>query len=168
MRFLRRGVAEIRRRLGITRAEVTLQVSVWLIEPYVKEFVNTRTQSWFMNDFMNETRRVYIGKEHVNIDAQHSATGDSIGFWDDDKLVVWTNWVNPADYFRAMPQSTRARRNLAGGGRPEWIASTRHAGDVLRLHRLGDTSVRGVHARCAARARSGRCPNPELGVRFQQ
>ena len=75
----------------------------WLWEPYVKEFVNTPKQTWMMNDLMNETRRVYIGAEHVNIDAKHSATGDSIGFWDDDKLVIWTKWVNPADYLRGLP-----------------------------------------------------------------
>ena len=75
----------------------------WLWEPYIKEFVNMPHQSWLMNDFMNETRRVYIGKEHVNIDGKHSATGDSIGFWDEDKLVIWTKWVNPADYVRGMP-----------------------------------------------------------------
>jgi hypothetical protein len=75
----------------------------WLWEPYIKEFVNTPKQTWMMNDFMNETRRVYIGAEHVNIDAKHSSTGDSIGFWDNDKLVIWTKWVNPADYVRGMP-----------------------------------------------------------------
>jgi hypothetical protein len=75
----------------------------WLWEPYVKEFVNTPKQTWMMNDVMNETRRIYIGKEHVNIDAKHSSTGDSIGFWDADKLVIWTKWVNPADYVRGMP-----------------------------------------------------------------
>ena len=75
----------------------------WLWEPYVKEFANTPTQTWMMNDFMNETRRVYLGSEHVNIDAKHSATGDSIGFWDKDKLIVWTKWINPADYTRGMP-----------------------------------------------------------------
>jgi len=75
----------------------------WLWEPYIKEFVNTPRQTWMMNDFMNETRRIYIGKEHVNIDAKHSATGDSIGFWDEDKLIIWTKWVNPADYVRGMP-----------------------------------------------------------------
>jgi hypothetical protein len=75
----------------------------WLWEPYIKEFVNTPKQSWMLNDMMNETRRIYIGKEHVNIDARHSATGDSIGFWDSDKLVIWTKWVNPADYVRGMP-----------------------------------------------------------------
>jgi hypothetical protein len=75
----------------------------WLWEPYIKEFVNMPQQSWLMNDMMNETRRVYIDKEHVNIDAQHSSTGDSIGFWDEDKLIIWTKWVNPADYVRGMP-----------------------------------------------------------------
>jgi hypothetical protein len=75
----------------------------WLWEPYIKEFVNLPYQTWMMNDFMNETRRIYIGKEHVNIEAKHSSTGDSIGFWDEDKLVIWTKWVNPADYVRGMP-----------------------------------------------------------------
>ncbi len=75
----------------------------WLWEPYIKEFVNMPTQSWMMNDLMDETRRVYIGADHVNIDAKHSATGDSIGFWDNDKLVIWTRWVNPADYLRGLP-----------------------------------------------------------------
>jgi hypothetical protein len=75
----------------------------WLWEPYIKEFVNTPKQTWMFNDLMNETRRIYIGGEHVNIDAKHSATGDSIGFWDGDKLIIWTKWLNPADYVRAMP-----------------------------------------------------------------
>ena len=75
----------------------------WLWEPYIKEFVNLPHQSWLMNDMMNETRRVYIGKEHVNIESKHSPLGDSIGFWDGDKLTIWTKWVNPADYVRGMP-----------------------------------------------------------------
>ena len=75
----------------------------WLWEPYIKEFVNLPNQSWLMNDMMNETRRIYIGKEHVNIENKHSPLGDSIGFWDNDKLVIWTKWVNPADYVRGMP-----------------------------------------------------------------
>ena len=75
----------------------------WLWEPYVKEFVNMPNQSWMMNDMMNETRRVYIGAEHVNMEGKHSPLGDSIGFWDGDKLVIWTKWVNPADYVRGMP-----------------------------------------------------------------
>ena len=60
-------------------------------------------QTWMMNDFMNETRRIYINGKHVNVDGKHSATGDSIGFWDKDKLIIWTKWINPADYTRGMP-----------------------------------------------------------------
>lgn len=86
----------------LTRCEYP-GVPRWLREPYVKEFVNTPSQSWMLNDFMNEWRRIYIRKEHVNIDGKHSSTGDSIGFWDGDKLVAWTKWVNPADYFRGLP-----------------------------------------------------------------
>jgi hypothetical protein len=75
----------------------------WLWEPYIKEFVHLPHQSWLMNDMMNETRRIYIGKEHVNIENTHSPLGDSVGFWDENKLVVWTKWVHPADYVRGMP-----------------------------------------------------------------
>jgi hypothetical protein len=75
----------------------------WIWEPYIKEFVNTPKQTWMMNDFMNETRRIYINGKHINTEATHFATGDSIGFWDNDKLIIWTKWVNPADYVRGMP-----------------------------------------------------------------
>ncbi|MFD1253438.1 hypothetical protein DEVEQU_00962 [Devosia equisanguinis] len=75
----------------------------WLLEPYVREFVNTPDQSWWLNDLANETRRVYINQEHKNIDGSHSPTGDSIGFWNGDKLIVWTNDMWPADYFRGYP-----------------------------------------------------------------
>lgn len=95
----------------------------WLWEPYVKEFVNMPNQSWLMNDMMNETRRIYIGKEHVNTESKHFPLGDSIGFWDGDKLVIWTKWVNPADYVRGMPltsnqfemvETWQERRSSAG------------------------------------------------------
>lgn len=75
----------------------------WQQEPYVREFVNTPTQSWWLNDLANETRRIYVDQEHKNIDGQHSPEGDSIGFWADDKLVVWTNDMWPADWFRGLP-----------------------------------------------------------------
>lgn len=78
----------------------------WLLEPYVREFVNTPTQSWWLNDLANDTRRIYINEEHKNIDGAHSPNGDSIGFWADDKLIVHTVDVWPMDYFRGYPPTS--------------------------------------------------------------
>jgi hypothetical protein len=78
----------------------------WLLEPYVREFVNTPDQSWWMNDLANETRRIYINQGHKNVENAHSPTGDSIGFWAGDKLIVHTTDIWPADYFRGYPPTS--------------------------------------------------------------
>ena len=78
----------------------------WLLEPYVREFVNTPSQSWWMNDLGNDTRRIYIGEEHKNIDGTHFPEGDSIGFWVDDMLIVHTIQIYPNDYFRGQPPTS--------------------------------------------------------------
>jgi len=78
----------------------------WLWEPYIKEFVNLPDQSWFMNDMMNETRRIYIGAEHVNTEAKHFPLGDSIGFWDGNKLVIHTSQMRAGQYQRIQPYYT--------------------------------------------------------------
>ncbi len=67
----------------------------WLLEPYVREFVNTPSQSWWLNDLGNDTRRIYIDQEHKNIDGTHSPEGDSVGFWVDDMLIVHTIHIYP-------------------------------------------------------------------------
>ena len=78
----------------------------WLLEPYVREFVNTPWQSWWANDLGNDTRRIYINQEHKNIDGTHSPEGDSIGFWVDDMLIVHTVTIYPNDYFRGQPPTS--------------------------------------------------------------
>jgi len=78
----------------------------WLLEPYVREFINTPTQSWWTNDLGNDTRRIYINQEHRNIDGTHYAAGDSIGFWVDDMLIVHTVDIYPSDYFRGTPPTS--------------------------------------------------------------
>ena len=78
----------------------------WLLEPYVREFVNGPTQSWWTNDLGNDTRRIYINQEHQNIDGTHYAAGDSDGFWVDDMLIVHTVDIYPGDYFRGTPPTS--------------------------------------------------------------
>ena len=78
----------------------------WLVEPYHKEFAMTPNQVWLMQEFMNETRRVYTdGRPHATPEG-HTWLGDSIGFWDSDKLVVWTTAVKAADYLRGYPDNS--------------------------------------------------------------
>ena len=74
-----------------------------IVEPYIREFVNMPHQSWNMNDLANETRRVYISDEHVNLTGGHTWLGDTIGFWDGDRLIMHTVDVQPVDYFRNYP-----------------------------------------------------------------
>ena len=142
----------------------------WLWEPYVKEFVNMPDQSWLMNDMMNETRRVYIGAEHVNTEGKHFPLGDSIGFWDGDKLVIWTKWVNPADYVRGMPLTSNQFEMVETGrsGTTRRRAPARHAGHVLRSARAREAAVGRLHARVAAGSEEGRRAHPYVGVRLEQ
>ncbi len=83
----------------------------WYMEPYVREFLNTPTYSLWHNDLANDTRRIYINQEHINIDGTHFAAGDSIGFWAVDEelgdvLVVHTEDIYPADFFRGTPPTS--------------------------------------------------------------
>jgi hypothetical protein len=89
----------------------------WLLEPYVREFLNTPTYSLWHNDLGNDTRRIYINQEHINIDGTHFAAGDSIGFWaiDDelgDVLVVHTEDIYPADFFRGTPPTSNQAESV--------------------------------------------------------
>ena len=100
----------------------------WLVEPYHKEFALSPKQAWLMQVFMNETRRVYTdGRPHATPEG-HTWLGDSIGFWDDDKLVVWTTGVKAADYLRGYPDNSAElegievwQRVKGAAGRPDRI-----------------------------------------------
>ena len=81
----------------------------WLLEPYNHEFINLPDQSWFINDFANSIRRVYINKEHTNLaemNGSHSWYGDTVGFWDGEILVMHTKYLRPADFTRWSPMTS--------------------------------------------------------------
>jgi hypothetical protein len=77
----------------------------WLQEPFLREFVVTPKQTWLINEVFNEIRRVYTdGREHLHpLDRFPTFDGDSIGFWDGDKLVIHTNQLREGQYQRAQP-----------------------------------------------------------------
>jgi hypothetical protein len=78
----------------------------WLLEPYTHEFINLPDESWFINDFANGVRRIYIGENHSNLYGTHSWHGDTIGFWDNEKLITHTKYLLPADFTRWSPMTS--------------------------------------------------------------
>lgn len=100
----------------------------WIVEPYHKEFVLGPTQVWLMQEFMNETRRVYTDRRPHATPEGPTWLGDSIGFWDRDTLVIWTTAVKAADYLRGYPDNSAALEGIevwqrvnGATGRPDRI-----------------------------------------------
>lgn len=77
----------------------------WLTEPFLKEFVVTPDQTWLINEMVNDIRRVYTdGRGHVpEADRYPLYNGDSIGFWDGQRLVIHTNQLREGIYQRRNP-----------------------------------------------------------------
>ena len=77
----------------------------WIVEPFLKEFVVTPHQVWLINEMQNEIRRVYTdGRDHPSdADAYPLWEGDSIGFWDSEKLVIHTSQMRAGQYQRIQP-----------------------------------------------------------------
>jgi hypothetical protein len=77
----------------------------WLTEPFLREFVPTPDQTWLINEMVNDIRRVYTdGRGHPpEADRYPLYNGDSIGFWDRQRLVVHTNQLMSGQYQRTQP-----------------------------------------------------------------
>lgn len=80
----------------------------FLLEPYTHEFINLPKESYQILDYGPSIRRVYIGKQHSNLLGTHSWYGDTIGFWDGDKLITSTKYLYPADFTRWSPMTSNA------------------------------------------------------------
>lgn len=80
----------------------------WLTEPFLREFIVTPDQTWLVNEMVNDIRRIYTdGRDHVpEADRYPLYNGDSIGFWDGDRLVIHTNQLQGGIYQRAHPDYT--------------------------------------------------------------
>ncbi|HEX6997927.1 MAG TPA: hypothetical protein VF322_07260 [Gammaproteobacteria bacterium] len=78
----------------------------WLVEPFLREFIVTPYQVWLVNEMMNEIRRVYTdGRDHPSeADAYPLWEGDSIGFWDGDRLVIHTAQMRAGILQRIQPR----------------------------------------------------------------
>jgi hypothetical protein len=80
----------------------------WLTEPFLKEFIVTPDQTWLVNEMVNDIRRIYTdGRGHVPAEDRYPLyNGDSIGFWDGDRLIIHTNQLTSGIYQRRNPDYT--------------------------------------------------------------
>jgi hypothetical protein len=80
----------------------------WMVEPFLREWVVTPQETYLVNEMQNEMRRVYTdGRDHPSAaDAYPLWEGDSIGFWDGDKLVIHTAQMRAGQYQRIQPYYT--------------------------------------------------------------
>jgi hypothetical protein len=80
----------------------------WLTEPFLKDFVVTPDQTYLINEMVNDIRRIYTdGREHPPEEDRYPLyNGDSIGFWDGDRLIIHTNQLMGGIYQRRQPDFT--------------------------------------------------------------
>jgi len=80
----------------------------WMVEPFLREWVVTPQETYLINEMQNEVRRVYTdGRDHPPTeDAYPLWEGDSIGFWDGNKLVIHTSQMRAGQYQRIQPYYT--------------------------------------------------------------
>jgi hypothetical protein len=80
----------------------------WMVEPFLREWVVTPQETYLINEMQNEMRRVYTdGRDHPSAeDAYPLWEGDSIGFWDGNKLVIHTAQMRAGQYQRIQPYYT--------------------------------------------------------------
>jgi hypothetical protein len=77
----------------------------WLTEPFLREQMVTPNETWVLTEQMNEIRRIYTdGRGHTpEADRYALPEGDSIGFWDGQKLVIHTNQLQSRPMGRNQP-----------------------------------------------------------------
>lgn len=77
----------------------------WMGEPFLREYIPTPSETWLISEQVNEIRRVYTdGRDHPSPrDRYPLPEGDSIGFWDGQKLVIHTNQLQTRSMGRNQP-----------------------------------------------------------------
>lgn len=80
----------------------------WFTEPFLREHVVKPHQTWLMLEQQSEIRRIYTdGRGHIPEDwATLTANGDSIGFWEGDRLIAHTKYVKAGMIQRNQPRTS--------------------------------------------------------------
>jgi hypothetical protein len=78
----------------------------WFTEPFLRDFAVTPKTTYLINEMMNEVRRIYTdGRGHPPPEDMYPLwEGDSIGFWDGQRLIAHTNSMRSGQYQRIQPE----------------------------------------------------------------
>jgi hypothetical protein len=77
----------------------------WLVIPFMREFIVRPEETWLSSETVNNVRRIYTdGRDHLAEDDRFPTYyGDSVGFWNGNKLVVHTNMLMSRSMGRGQP-----------------------------------------------------------------
>ncbi len=77
----------------------------WLVIPFLREFIVRPEETWLTSETTNNVRRIYTdGRDHPPQEDRYPLYyGDSIGFWDGQKLVIHTNQLMTRSMGRNQP-----------------------------------------------------------------
>jgi hypothetical protein len=80
----------------------------WLVIPFLREFIVRPEQTWLSSETVNNVRRIYTdGRNHPPVEDRYPLYyGDSIGFWDGQKLVIHTNQLMKRSMGRNQPDQS--------------------------------------------------------------
>jgi hypothetical protein len=80
----------------------------WLVVPFLREFIVRPEQTWLSSETVNNVRRIYTdGRGHPKPeDAYPLYYGDSIGFWNGQKLVIHTSQLMERSMGRGQPRQS--------------------------------------------------------------
>jgi hypothetical protein len=80
----------------------------WLVIPFLREFIVRPEETWLSSETVNNVRRIYTdGRDHPPIEDRYPLYyGDSIGFWDGQKLVIHTNQLMKRSMGRNQPEQS--------------------------------------------------------------
>src|SRR5207237_1140532 len=80
----------------------------WLVIPFLREFIVRPEQTWLSSETVNNVRRIYTdGRGHPPVEDRYPLYyGDSIGFWDRQKLVIHTNQLMRRSMGRNQPEQS--------------------------------------------------------------
>lgn len=86
----------------------------WLVIPFLREFIVRPEQTWLTSETVNNVRRIYTdGRSHPPEEDRYPLYyGDSVGFWDGQKLVIHTNQLMARSMGRGQPEQGEAMETV--------------------------------------------------------